>query len=116
MEQLTATCKSVVIAAAVLHGRLTPQEAFQASRLEENAQIEEWGMVRGLAQGFYAGRGMVRGLAQGCYAGRGVVGGLKLLMHGMCCLYVVWLVILGDYQIDAGACICVSMYMRVQRI
>lgn len=44
-EQLTATCKSVVIAAAVLEEHLTPQQAFQASRLEEDAQIEEWGMV-----------------------------------------------------------------------
>eukprot|EP00983_Pelagomonas_calceolata_P085631 1156601-Pelagomonas_calceolata.AAC.3 len=47
MEQLTATCKSVVIAAALLHGRLTPAEAFEASRLEETMQIEEWGMVGG---------------------------------------------------------------------
>ncbi|KAF5843227.1 hypothetical protein DUNSADRAFT_903 [Dunaliella salina] len=45
MEQLTATCKSIVIAAALLHGRLTPAEAFEASRLEETMQIEEWGMV-----------------------------------------------------------------------
>jgi len=45
-EQLTATCKSVVIAAAVLKERLTPQEAFKASRLEEDTQIEEWGTVR----------------------------------------------------------------------
>lgn len=46
MEQLTATCKSVVIAAALLRGRIGVREAFTASRLEEDIQMEEWGKVR----------------------------------------------------------------------
>lgn len=45
VEQLTSACKSVVVAAALLHGRITPQEAMDASRLEESFQIEDWGMV-----------------------------------------------------------------------
>lgn len=44
-EQLTAACKSVVLAAALLHGRVTPGEALAASRLEEDFQIEDWGSV-----------------------------------------------------------------------
>ncbi|KIY98700.1 ATP synthase F1 complex assembly factor 2 [Monoraphidium neglectum] len=44
-EQLTAACKSVVLAAALLRGRLAPGDALDASRLEEAFQIEDWGMV-----------------------------------------------------------------------
>lgn len=44
-EQLTTASKSVVIAAAVLHNRLTAAEAVAAARLEEEFQLEDWGMV-----------------------------------------------------------------------
>jgi ATP synthase F1 complex assembly factor 2 len=44
-EQLTAACKSVVLAAAVLRGRVRPEDALAAARLEEEFQIEDWGMV-----------------------------------------------------------------------
>ena len=45
MEQLTAASKSLVVAAAGLKGRLTVSEVAALARLEENAQMEEWGMV-----------------------------------------------------------------------
>lgn len=37
--------KSLVIAAALLHGRLSVAEGVSAARLEENYQLEDWGMV-----------------------------------------------------------------------
>lgn len=45
VEQLTSTCKSLVIATALLHGRLSVRAAIQAARLEEDYQLEDWGMV-----------------------------------------------------------------------
>jgi ATP synthase F1 complex assembly factor 2 len=45
MEQLVTTSKSLVIAAALLHGRLTAAEGVKAARLEEDFQLEDWGMV-----------------------------------------------------------------------
>ncbi|GBF93265.1 hypothetical protein Rsub_05997 [Raphidocelis subcapitata] len=45
VEQLTAACKSVVLAAALLRGRLSPEAALAAARLEEAYQIEDWGEV-----------------------------------------------------------------------
>ncbi|KXZ46524.1 hypothetical protein GPECTOR_43g961 [Gonium pectorale] len=44
-EQLTTTCKSVVLAAALLRGHVTPAAALAAARLEEDFQAEEWGRV-----------------------------------------------------------------------
>lgn len=44
-EQLTSTCKSVVLAAALLRGHIGPAEALAAARLEEDFQVEEWGRV-----------------------------------------------------------------------
>ncbi|KAI8464442.1 MAG: hypothetical protein J3K34DRAFT_474312 [Monoraphidium minutum] len=44
-EQLTAACKSVLLAAALLRGRVGPAEALAAARLEEDYQIEDWGVV-----------------------------------------------------------------------
>ncbi len=44
-EQLTATCKSVVLAAALLRGHIAPAVALAAARLEEDFQAEEWGRV-----------------------------------------------------------------------
>lgn len=40
---LTAACGSLVIALALLEGRLGPEEAFAASQLDETFQIEAWG-------------------------------------------------------------------------
>lgn len=45
MEQLVSTSKSLVIAAALLHARLSVAEAVKAARLEEEFQLEDWGMV-----------------------------------------------------------------------
>lgn len=40
------TCsKSLVIAAALMHGRLSVADAVAAARLEEDFQLEDWGMV-----------------------------------------------------------------------
>lgn len=44
-EQLTSTCKSVVLAAALLRGHIDPGRALAAARLEEDFQAEEWGRV-----------------------------------------------------------------------
>ncbi|GLC41176.1 hypothetical protein PLESTB_001530000 [Pleodorina starrii] len=44
-EQLTTTCKSVVLAAALLRGHIGPAAALAAARLEEDFQAEEWGRV-----------------------------------------------------------------------
>ncbi|MEW5299964.1 MAG: hypothetical protein WDW38_002795 [Sanguina aurantia] len=45
VEQLTQTCKSLVIAAALSHGHMSIRDAVRASRLEEDVQMEEWGAV-----------------------------------------------------------------------
>ncbi|KAG2501338.1 hypothetical protein HYH03_001128 [Edaphochlamys debaryana] len=45
VEQLTSTCKSFVIAAALVRGHVTPVAALAAARLEEDFQAEEWGRV-----------------------------------------------------------------------
>eukprot|EP00201_Polytomella_parva_P012544 CAMPEP_0175054612 /NCGR_PEP_ID=MMETSP0052_2-20121109/9599_1 /TAXON_ID=51329 ORGANISM="Polytomella parva, Strain SAG 63-3" /NCGR_SAMPLE_ID=MMETSP0052_2 /ASSEMBLY_ACC=CAM_ASM_000194 /LENGTH=263 /DNA_ID=CAMNT_0016319321 /DNA_START=1 /DNA_END=792 /DNA_ORIENTATION=+ len=45
VQQLTATCKSLVLAAALVKGIISPEEAMSASRIEEEAQAEEWGKV-----------------------------------------------------------------------
>jgi chaperone required for assembly of F1-ATPase len=43
LHALTASCGSLVIALAVLEGRLGADEAFAASQLDEMFQIEAWG-------------------------------------------------------------------------
>lgn len=45
IEQLTTSSKSIVLAAAALQQRLTVEEAIAAARLEEDFQLEDWGMV-----------------------------------------------------------------------
>jgi ATP synthase F1 complex assembly factor 2 len=45
VEQLTAASKSLVVAAAAACGRLTADQVQAAARLEEDAQMEEWGCV-----------------------------------------------------------------------
>jgi ATP synthase F1 complex assembly factor 2 len=44
---LSTAVKSLVLAMGVLHGQLKVKEAIYLSRLEEEMQIEEWGMVEG---------------------------------------------------------------------
>jgi chaperone required for assembly of F1-ATPase len=43
LHSATAACGSLVIALALLEGRLDAQEAFAASQLDESFQIEAWG-------------------------------------------------------------------------
>ena len=43
LHSLTASCGSLVIALAVLEGRLDAAAAFTASQLDESFQIEGWG-------------------------------------------------------------------------
>ena len=43
LHTLTATCGSLVIALALLEGRVDPATAFAASQLDETFQIEAWG-------------------------------------------------------------------------
>lgn len=45
MEQLIQASKSVVLAAAVCHGRIDVASAIAAARIEEDFQLEDWGMV-----------------------------------------------------------------------
>ena len=46
-EQLAASCKSVCLALATVKGRISLHEAMVAARLEEDHQIEFWGLVEG---------------------------------------------------------------------
>jgi chaperone required for assembly of F1-ATPase len=43
LHAATAACGSLVIALALLEGRLDPADAFAASQLDESYQIEAWG-------------------------------------------------------------------------
>ena len=43
LHAATAACGSLVIALALLEGRLGAAEAFAASQLDESFQIEAWG-------------------------------------------------------------------------
>src|SRR4029077_19357402 len=43
LHAATAACGSLVIALALLEGRLDASEAFAASQLDESFQIEAWG-------------------------------------------------------------------------
>lgn len=42
---MTTCCKSVLIAVAVAERHWSVQDAIAAARLEEDYQIEDWGMV-----------------------------------------------------------------------
>ena len=46
-EQLAASCKSVCMALAAVKGVMGVYDVVKASRLEEEHQIEEWGLVEG---------------------------------------------------------------------
>ena len=43
----TNVCKSLTIGLALVHGRLSIDDAVAAARLEEEYQIAQWGMVEG---------------------------------------------------------------------
>ena len=43
----TTVCKSLTIGLALLHGEIGIEEGIAAARLEEEIQIEQWGMVEG---------------------------------------------------------------------
>jgi chaperone required for assembly of F1-ATPase len=43
LHAATGTCGSLVVALALLEGRLDPAEAFAAAQLDESFQIEAWG-------------------------------------------------------------------------
>lgn len=47
VESLTQGCKSVIIAMAIHRRVISSQEAIEAARVEEEHQIEEWGLVEG---------------------------------------------------------------------
>lgn len=46
-EQLASSCKSVLIGLAAMRGRLGIAATVEAARVEEDHQIEEWGLVEG---------------------------------------------------------------------
>ena len=45
VERATYTTKSLIIALALVHGRLTAEQAALASQVEVASQIERWGEV-----------------------------------------------------------------------
>lgn len=47
LQCATMEAKSLVMGLAVVLGRITPKEAEAASRLEEEFQMEQWGLVEG---------------------------------------------------------------------
>jgi chaperone required for assembly of F1-ATPase len=51
LHAATAACGSLVIALALLEGRLDAAEAFAASQLDESFQIEAWGQDKEQAEG-----------------------------------------------------------------
>lgn len=46
-EQLAAACKSVCIALAATKGHLSVEDVIRIARIEEDHQIEFWGLVEG---------------------------------------------------------------------
>jgi len=47
LDSLTISCKSFMLASAVLEGALSAEEACLAARVSEDAQIEDWGLAEG---------------------------------------------------------------------
>jgi chaperone required for assembly of F1-ATPase len=43
LQNATAACGSLVVALALFEGRITAEEAYEASQLDETFQIEQWG-------------------------------------------------------------------------
>jgi ATP synthase mitochondrial F1 complex assembly factor 2 len=46
-EELAASFKSVTLGLATMAGRLGIEAALKAARVEEDVQIEQWGLVEG---------------------------------------------------------------------
>jgi ATP synthase mitochondrial F1 complex assembly factor 2 len=46
-DALASACKSVLLSIALVEGRITAGAAVHATRIEEDMQIEEWGLVEG---------------------------------------------------------------------
>lgn len=46
-ESLAYGCKSMLLPLAIVDRQITCKHAFEACRLEEEAQVEDWGMVEG---------------------------------------------------------------------
>ena len=72
LSELTSLSGSLILALAVLHGRLTPEEAWALSRLDEQWNIEQWGEDTEAAQqtarrkaDFEAAAGQLRLLGHG---------------------------------------------------
>ena len=40
----TSACKSLIVSLALMNGTIEIEEAMQASRVEEETQIKQWGM------------------------------------------------------------------------
>jgi len=49
VERATYTTKSLIIALALIHGRITAEQAALASQVEVASQIERWGEVEDCA-------------------------------------------------------------------
>lgn len=45
LDDVTSASKSLLVAAALVAGRLSVAQALAAARLEEDFQMEEWGCV-----------------------------------------------------------------------
>ena len=44
---MTTSCKSLVVALAVLHGKVSAEQAVAAARVDEEYQLSRWGLVEG---------------------------------------------------------------------
>lgn len=47
LESLTAGCKSIIIPLALYHGFINVEQAVHAARVEEEHQVNQWGLVEG---------------------------------------------------------------------
>lgn len=47
IENLTSGCKSIIIPLALQHGKIDARTAIKASRVEEEHQLNAWGLVEG---------------------------------------------------------------------
>jgi chaperone required for assembly of F1-ATPase len=43
LQSATSSCGSLIVALALMDGHIGPDEAFEASQVDENYQIEQWG-------------------------------------------------------------------------
>lgn len=47
LSSIASNCKSLLVGLAMLHGNITPTQASAASRVEEEFNIDNWGLVEG---------------------------------------------------------------------